>query len=87
MPAGSGGDTGQGKPVGSANPGSGEGAHPAETASGKPASHSDDGGSSPLVPILIAIAVLAAISVAVVMVRQRRRGPGGPKPTASPEAN
>jgi cobalamin biosynthesis Mg chelatase CobN len=34
---------------------------------------SDDGGSSPLVPILIAIALLAAISVGVV-VWQRRRG-------------
>lgn len=35
-----------------------------------------DTGSSPLVPILIAIVVLAAISVAVVMVRQRRQRRG-----------
>jgi cobalamin biosynthesis Mg chelatase CobN len=44
------------------------------------ASKSADGGSSsPLVPILIALAVLAAISVGVVLVRQRRQGddPGG----------
>ena len=34
---------------------------------------SDDGGSSPLVPILIAVLVLAAISVAAVMFRQRRQ--------------
>jgi cobalamin biosynthesis Mg chelatase CobN len=34
-------------------------------------------GSSPLVPILIAVAVLAAISVAAVMLRQRRGSPGG----------
>ncbi len=33
----------------------------------------DDGGSSPLVPILIAIAVLAAISIAAVAIRQRRQ--------------
>jgi hypothetical protein len=33
---------------------------------------SDSGGSSPLVPILIAVAVLAAISVGAVLVRQRR---------------
>ncbi len=32
---------------------------------------SGDGGSSPLVPILIGIAALAAISIAAVMVRQR----------------
>ena len=40
---------------------------------------SDGGSSSPLVPILIAIAALAAISIGVVMVSQRRqRGrPGG----------
>ena len=33
----------------------------------------DDGGSSPLVPILVAIVVLAAISIAAVMIRQRRQ--------------
>jgi cobalamin biosynthesis Mg chelatase CobN len=83
------GGSGQGKPGGSANPGAEQTAQsPSQTASGKPASHSDDGGSSPLVPILIAIAVLAAISVAVVMIRQRRqRNSGGPSAAASPEAN
>jgi cobalamin biosynthesis Mg chelatase CobN len=35
---------------------------------------SESGGSSPLVPILIAVAVLAAISVGAVLVRQRRGG-------------
>jgi len=34
---------------------------------------SEDDGSSPLLPILIAILVLAAISIAVVLIRQRRR--------------
>lgn len=83
------GGSGQGKPGGSANPGAKKVApSPNQNASGKPASHSDDGGSSPLVPILIAIAVLAAISVAVVMIRQRRqRNSGGPSAAASPEAN
>jgi cobalamin biosynthesis Mg chelatase CobN len=83
------GGSGQGKPGGSANLGAKEAAQsPSQTASGKPVSHSDDGGSSPLVPILIAIAVLAAISVAVVMIRQRRqRNSGGPSAAASPEAN
>ena len=38
---------------------------------------SDDGGSSPVVPILIAIALLAAVSVGVV-VWQRRRGDAPP---------
>jgi cobalamin biosynthesis Mg chelatase CobN len=38
---------------------------------------SDSGGSSPLVPILIAVAVLAAISVGAVLVRQRRGSAGG----------
>jgi cobalamin biosynthesis Mg chelatase CobN len=79
------GDKPQGNPGGSANAGAKNAAHPgAQNASGVPASHSDDdSGSSPLVPILIAIAVLAAISVAVVMVRQRR----GPNASASPEAH
>jgi hypothetical protein len=45
----------------------------------------DDGGSSPLVPILIALAVLAAISIgAVVMRRRRDSDPGSP---ISPEAS
>jgi cobalamin biosynthesis Mg chelatase CobN len=44
------------------------------------ASSDNGGGSSPLVPILIAIAVLAAISVGAVVMRQRRHqsGPGSP---------
>jgi cobalamin biosynthesis Mg chelatase CobN len=48
-------------------------------------SSTDDGGSSPLVPILIALAVLAAISVGVVAMRKKREDvdPGAP---ASPEA-
>ncbi len=42
-----------------------------------------DGSSSPLVPILIAIAVLAAISVGAVLYRQRRGSGGRYSPDAS----
>jgi hypothetical protein len=46
---------------------------------------SSDDSSSPLVPILIAVAVLAAISIAAVVIRQRRQG-GGPGAQVSPKA-
>jgi hypothetical protein len=48
--------------------------------------HSDGGGSSPLVPILIAIAALAAISIGAVMLRARRQRAGSGTPV-SPEAS
>lgn len=44
---------------------------------------SDDDGSSPLLPILIAIALLAAVSVGVVVMRQRRRPGSNFEPKAS----
>jgi hypothetical protein len=50
-----------------------------------PASESGDGSSSPLVPILIAIAVLAAISIGAVLYRQRRQR-SEPGASATPEA-
>jgi len=40
---------------------------------GEPAGHTEEGSSSPLVPILIAIAVLAAISIGAFFYRQRRQ--------------
>lgn len=46
----------------------------------------EDDGSSPLVPILIALAVLAAISIAAVAIRRRREGPGSDSPVP-PEAS
>lgn len=46
----------------------------------------DGGGTSPLVPILIAIAVLAAISVGAVMLRQRHQR-GTPAKPVSPKAS
>jgi hypothetical protein len=48
------------------------------------ASQTSDDGSSPLVPILIAIAVLAAISIGAFYYRQRRQGPDSP---VSPKAS
>jgi cobalamin biosynthesis Mg chelatase CobN len=77
-----GGGTGQqGSPgKGSAN---GSGNLSGTTQSGKPASSQDSGSSSPLVPILIAIAVLAAISIGVVAMQRRRRGSA---PSVSPKA-
>ena len=56
------------------------------TSPGQNAAQSDDGGSSPLVPILIAIAVLAAISIGAVIYRQRRQGSGGTGSPVSPNA-
>jgi hypothetical protein len=49
-----------------------------------PVDAASDDGSSPLVPILIAVAVLAAISIGAYYYRQRRQGPGS---TVSPNAN
>jgi len=84
---GNGGGNGQGKPGGSAHGGGQQAMNPgAQGHSGAQASTSSGGGSSPLVPILIAIAVLAAVSVAAVMIKQRRQR-RGPTAAASPEAN
>jgi len=47
---------------------------------------SDDGGSSPLIAILIAIAVLAAISIGAVAMRRRGRD-SDPGASVSPEAS
>jgi cobalamin biosynthesis Mg chelatase CobN len=53
----------------------------------KPAStQSDSGGSSPLIPILIAIAVLALISFGAMMIKQRRQR-GASSSRVSPKAS
>lgn len=80
--------------TGQSNPGSGStgGEVPSVNHSGQasPApqstSNQESGGSSPLVPILIAIAALAAISIGVVMLRARRQRDGRGAPV-SPEAS
>lgn len=89
--AGDGGSKGQGNPGSGSSTQSGTGGNQGNTPAvegntevGKPASAShDSGSSSPLVPILIAIAVLAAISIGAVVYRQRRGRPGSP---VSPKA-
>lgn len=83
--AGKDGGTGQGNPGKSpeadSQVGLGDGTQVANT---QPA---DDGGSSsPLVPILIAVAALAAISVGAVLVRNRRQG-GASDAGVSPKAS
>jgi len=71
----SGGGEGKGKSGNGATTGQNP---PGSVQIGEPKSSvSDSGGSSPLVPILIAVAVLAAISVGAVLVRQRRGSAGG----------
>jgi hypothetical protein len=79
------GGPGQGSPAGSASGAGKTGVQPAGQVTAKPASEQGDGGSSPLVPILVAILVLAAISVAAVMIGQRRQR--GPTTPASPKAS
>ena len=79
--AGSGnGGSGQRKPDKSANPPAKAGVQDGAPLTHASPASSSDGGSSPLVPILIAIAVLAAISIAVVW---SASGASGTAPTPS----
>jgi cobalamin biosynthesis Mg chelatase CobN len=83
---GGGSGPGQGS-HGNGSTGAQQGSQPA-TASGKPAATTSSGSSSPLVPILIAIAVLAAISIGAVLYRQRRqRDEAGGSGAVSPKAS
>ncbi len=69
------GSTPAGKKSGQAQP---------ELKVGSPAASNSEGSSSPVVPILIAVAVLAAISIGAFYYRQRRQGSGSPiSPNAS----
>jgi cobalamin biosynthesis Mg chelatase CobN len=83
---GNGGGMGQGKAGGSANSGPTSQAQHGGQNVGTPASHTSSS-SSPLVPILIGIAVLAAISVGAVMYRQRRQRRGPTASAPSPKAS
>lgn len=96
-----GNDSGQGggTPSGQSSQGGGGGGQTAENGSQDsagninaaqplptaPAETESDGGSSPLVPILIAVAILAAISIGYFVYRQRRQGPGSS--VSSPKAS
>jgi hypothetical protein len=53
-----------------------------ETAKPVSSGTGDDGGSSPVVPILIVLALLAAVSAGIVIMRQRRE----PDSSATPKA-
>lgn len=77
---------GDGKAADGSKPAGGDvsGAQPIKTVNSATEQASDDGGSSPLVPILIAVAVLAAISVGAYYYRQRRQGPDS---TVAPPAS
>lgn len=75
--SGKGGGNGQGSQAGGATGKAGVGGG-RPIASPDAATISHDGGSSPLVPILIALAVLAAVSIGVVTMRRRGQdGEGG----------
>lgn len=77
---------GDGKAADGSKPAGGDvsGAQPIKTVNSATEQASDDGGSSPLVPILIAVAVLAAISIGAYYYRQRRQGPDS---TVAPPAS
>jgi len=78
------GGTGQGSPDKGSAPQQNTQVQPADQTPA-PAS-SSDGGSSPLVPILLAVLALAAISIGVVMIRARRQRGSGNAPV-SPRAS
>jgi cobalamin biosynthesis Mg chelatase CobN len=82
------GGTGQGNPGSGSNGGKAPPVKQSVQAQPAPqsASHGDSGGSSPLVPILIAIAALAAISIGAVMLRAKRQRASSGQPV-SPEAS
>lgn len=88
--AGGGSNKGDGG-KGQGSPPNGSTSHKASPGTSVDSSAGADGddGSSPLVPILIALAVLAAISIGVVVARQRRQGGGSGESDArvSPEAS
>lgn len=74
---------GQGSPDKGNNPPGGTKVQPTTPQHVQP--KASDDGSSPLVPILIAVAVLAAISIGALLIRQRRQR-GGSSPSLSTKA-
>jgi cobalamin biosynthesis Mg chelatase CobN len=91
---GSGGQNGSSaKPGGSNATGNGQGSQgngqegsvgAGKNAAGTPEPGSDSGGSSPLVPILIAIVLLAGGSIAYVMIKRRRAAAGDAPDSGAP---
>jgi cobalamin biosynthesis Mg chelatase CobN len=87
-PKGTGGEGGGSKSGGASKSQNGisESKELPKTQSGTNVSESS-GGSSPVVPILIAVVVLAAISIGVVLYRQRKSGQGPDRRVSSPNAS
>jgi cobalamin biosynthesis Mg chelatase CobN len=86
-PSGGGNNPGGGNPE-AGKPGSVESNKPVAPSSGQQSAQTESGGgSSPLVPILIAIAVLAAISIGAVLYKQRRSDSGSGEASVSPKAS
>jgi hypothetical protein len=83
--AGTEGGLSQGSPDKGNNPPGGTKVQPAAPIVKSDAAESSDDGSSPLVPILIAAAVLAAISIGALVIRQRRQRDGS-SPSLSTKA-
>ena len=83
--AGTEGGPSQGSPDKGNNPPGGTKVQPAAPHVQSTPNSADDGSSSPLVPILIAAAVLAAISIAALLIRQRRQRDGS-SPSLSTKA-
>lgn len=75
----------QGSPDKGNNPPGGAKVHPATPQHVQSTPKASDDGSSPLVPILIAVAVLAAISIGALLIRQRRQRDGS-SPSLSTKA-
>jgi hypothetical protein len=69
---------GKQNPDGSGPAGNNPGQETQKLTGASPATQNSEDSSSPLVPILIAVAVLAAISVGAFYYRQRRSGSGSP---------
>jgi len=84
--SGNDGGTGQGNPGNGSNGGQKLAVGEGTQVSGATQPADDGDSSSPLVPILIAVAALAAISVGAVVVRNRRQG-GGSDAGVSPRAS
>jgi cobalamin biosynthesis Mg chelatase CobN len=80
------GGTGQGNPDKGSSPPAKAGLQPGAPIAESGTASDDGGGSSPLVPILIAVLALAAISIAAVMVRQRRQRDGSGPSSLSTKA-
>jgi cobalamin biosynthesis Mg chelatase CobN len=84
---GGGNKPGAGGGGGTPEVGVGEGQKVKPSTPGATTSKSTGGSSSPVVPILIAVAVLAAISIGVVLYRQRKSDSGPDGRVSSPNAS